>query len=90
MRGAGGGPKNQKVPLEPLVTALVRRGVLEPDDDSYTSLADAIGLTRQSVTRFVRSGELTVWTADLAAVRALNVHPMNVWGNDWLDQEEAS
>lgn len=85
MRGAGGGPKNPKVSLAPLVKALVRRGVLEPDDDvTPTSLAGISGMARQSTTQWIRSGELTVWSADQAAVRALNVHPTHIWGDDWL------
>lgn len=76
---------NPKVPLEPLVRALVACGAVEPDKVTNAYLADVLGIAHQSVTRIVRKGELTVWAADRAAIRGLNVHPTYIWGDEWLD-----
>lgn len=88
MRGAGGGPARQpRVPVEPLLRAMVQRGVLQPDGYTVYDVARAVGLSPPVTTNALQTGQITVYAADRAAVTSLNVHPTHIWGDQWLDQE---
>lgn len=71
-----------KVPVQPLIDALADHGITGP-----TAIGRAIGVDRLVIHRAIQAGELTVWAADRAAVTALQVHPVLIWGHQWLDQE---
>ena len=71
-----------KVPLQPLIDALADRGIHGP-----VRIGRATGLDRITIRRAIKAGELTVWSADIAASR-LGIHPVLIWGDEWLDQDE--
>jgi lambda repressor-like predicted transcriptional regulator len=88
MRGAGGGPPRQpRVPLAPLIDALVKRGALQPAGYTVYDVARAVGLSPPVTTSALQTGQITVYAADRAAIAGLNVHPTHIWGDEWLDQE---
>ncbi len=40
--------------------------------------------------RAVKQGALTVFAADELAIRLLGVHPMTIWGDQWLEAISAA
>lgn len=51
---------------------------------TFTAFAEMIGYDPKSVSRWVRKGTIPLRAADEAAVR-LNYHPVEVWGEQWLN-----
>lgn len=81
MTARGEGARNTG-PLFP-VDALVRAARVE----SRLALDAAIGRRPAWANRMHARGGLTVRQADEAAI-ALDLHPVLVWGDDWLTEDE--
>lgn len=70
-----------RVPLRPLLEAL---------DHAELSLLDAAqraGVDWGGLSRDRANNQVTVWKADRIAIRVLNRHPAEIWGDEWLDTD---
>lgn len=74
---AAGG--RQRLPAQPLLRLIQATGLPSPDS---IGAREHERLTR-AVQRARSQGSLTIPTADLLAVRALRMHPCQVWGDSW-------
>lgn len=63
-----------RLPLEPLAKLI--------DHADLEQLARALGCTDRTIDRW-QTGGIPLYSADEAATAA-GLHPMNVWGDDWL------
>lgn len=70
--GPAGGRKFDYAPVEAIA-----------GPDAVSELARRTGIDRSGLQHAKRTG-LTVWMADVVAVRGLNLHPIEVWGDAWL------
>ena len=70
------------LPLTPLMNLVV--GTDASSDVTITEFARRIGSTTQAVNRWRRNGRIPWVSADEAAV-AIGLHPILVWGDDWLN-----
>jgi hypothetical protein len=84
--------KNPSLPLKPLWD-LARVQADIPDDGLMTAgtmgftavlFAEMVGTTSRAVTRWRKEGQVPWLSADEAAVN-LGLHPILVWGDDWLN-----
>ncbi len=72
-----------RLPVGPLVAHVAARGGLAACLERQPDL-DRVRLER-SLLRGVTAGVLTYRAADILAIELLGLHPMLVWGDDWLD-----
>lgn len=72
-----------RLPVGPLVGHVAARGGLAVCLERQPEL-DRVRLER-SLLRGVAAGVLTYRAADILAIELLGLHPMLVWGDDWLD-----
>lgn len=70
------------LPYEPLIRAA--RLLADDTNLSQASLARLVGTSNEAVSRWNVSGEVPWISADVAAIR-LGLHPILVWGDDWLN-----
>jgi len=63
------------LPSAPLVELVEARGGVTGQPESL----------QRSYYRARETGELTVWAADLLAVRLCGLHPLLIWPVEWLD-----
>lgn len=79
-----GGLARRHLPYAPLQAWMTRN---VPGDLTRTRIAALTGVyDRKTVKRWELAG-LTVFTADVVAIR-LGVHPMAIWGEAWLEVRE--
>lgn len=74
------------VPLAPLIDVLVRRRII-PLNWTIADLHQALGGSRFLARQAVSTRHINVWVADHVATQLLAVHPTQIWGDQWLDQE---
>lgn len=53
---------------------------------NLVQLAKLVGTTRNTLMRWRRLDAIPIYSADRACA-ALNVHPMCIWGDDWLEAD---
>lgn len=78
---------NSSLPFQPLWDmAAAMAGANGPVGPQFTALdfASRVGHNVKAVTRWSKQGEIPWLSADRAAIE-MGVHPMAVWGLDWLD-----
>lgn len=73
----------KKMPVEPLIRVAEMMGG-EHSKLSQQDLADMIGISSRAITRWRKEGGIPWISADEAAV-AIGLHPLLVWGDDWLN-----
>ena len=73
----------QRMPLGPLRDAAKTHGT------TLTDVFDRARLDRSQAYRDQRDrGGLTPWIADRCAIHGLDMHPMQIWGPEWLEWED--
>lgn len=71
------------VPLAPL-EAIARAAANHSDEEwGPATFAQLVGVSDRTITRWRKSGRILWHVADEAAC-ALGMHPLNIWGDDWL------
>lgn len=76
-----GTPKVNKSRPFPARDLVIRTGFT-----SCTEIAGLLGVSRQSVSHWLRNGAcFTVWDADKYACK-IGLHPVMVWGEKWLGE----
>jgi hypothetical protein len=80
---------NVAMPLEPLL-ALARRqasvqGMNEGSTLSDREFASMVGVTSRTVARWRAAGNVLPWPAADEAATALGMHPINIWGWEWVE-----
>lgn len=80
-----GTPRRQRrLPLEPLVELIEQRGGYEACAPGVGNRGDRRALDR-SWERAKAEGAVALSMADRLAIKILGLHPMLVWGDDWLE-----
>jgi hypothetical protein len=74
------------VPFLPIYRAFIADGAAEPAH-ALSAMGAAAGVDRSGLYRCFATDTVSVWMADEIAVRALNRHPVEIWGDDWLDRD---
>jgi hypothetical protein len=72
-------PKQPRLPIQPLLDVLARRGVSPWSQEAVAYNGGAWG-------KAMRDGVVPIFTADKLAVR-LGLHPAQVWGQAFYDDE---
>lgn len=75
-------PKRDRLPVGPLVAWIAVRGGFAACAERQPHL-NRVRLER-ALLRGVAAGVLTQRAADVLAIELLGLHPMLVWGDDWL------
>lgn len=72
-----------RLPIGPLQALVDSSGGYAPCAQGLTGLArDRV---ERAYWRAVSDGQMTWWSADLLAIELLGLHPLLVWGDDWLN-----
>jgi lambda repressor-like predicted transcriptional regulator len=79
-------PSPPKVPFLPLYKAFIADGAAEPAH-ALTAMSVTAGVDRSGLYRCLATDTVSVWMADEIAIRSLNRHPVEIWGDDWLDPD---
>lgn len=75
--------KASALPMKPLWD--IARTMSDNPEFSQREFADMVNHSTRAVTRWITAGETLSWvSADEAAI-ALGLHPILVWGDDWLN-----
>lgn len=72
-----------QLPVGPLVARVAARGGIGACLERQPDL-DRVRLER-TLNRAIVRGHLSLRTADTLSIKMLGLHPMLVWGDDWLD-----
>lgn len=80
------GPNPNKSHPHPKVDIGPLRDELDRLRISLHAATKQAGVDWAGTHRAWRAGRISVWMADRLAVHALNRHPVEIWGDDWLDQ----
>jgi len=68
-------------PLEAIARAKADRSGMTWSNETFAQIT---GFSSRAVSRWRSSGGRILWShADRAAIN-LNLHPLNIWGDDWL------
>ena len=73
---------SKSLPLEPLYNIAV--GMSDNPRFTQGEFARMINVTERAVTRWKKQGGIPWTSADEAAI-AIGLHPLLVWGDDWLN-----